>query len=169
VSTTEQKDSDSQNIQFNVAEASERSITSFRELPAEGVYEGAAAVFYWSLDGGRGFVRIGYWQDPPFPHFLDMETDFPGAKEHFEKGVTQVLKKKWSVKKAMHKNGAVGFIAFGEGVDFERCGVGSAVLKLGNQPTISTYDTLVDAAICSESILTPNTMDNLIWYLKKVP
>lgn len=156
-------------IRFNVAEASGQRISSFNELSANGIFADAEAAYYWSLNGGRGFVGIVHWQKPPFPAYLNMETETPELRQLFEEQVAKVLKQKTLVKKAAHKNGAVGFIAFGEGLEYERCAVGDAVLKLGDGLSESRFDPVVYAAICSNNILTPNTMDNLIWYLRKEP
>ena len=73
------------------------------------------------------------------------------------------------VSKPDHPNGAEGFVAFGKDKRQNRCVVGTAILKLDNAKSRGERDSFVEAAICSRGILLPNTMDNLIWYLRKAP
>lgn len=154
-------------IQFNVAEASGRKVTAAKEAPYEGLYENATAAYEWTLDYGDGFIRIGYWENVTPPEMLKLESDSPEFRTRFDRRITSVISKKMTVTKPAHKNGAAGLIAFGRGNDFERCAVTTSALRLGDSQPAGTFDTFVEAVICSDGILTPNTMDNLIWYLKK--
>jgi|GEM_PF-2878344 len=156
-------------IQFNVAEASGRKVTSAKEVAYEGLYENATAAYEWTLDYGDGFVRIGYWENVTPPEMLKIESDSPEFRMRFERRITSVIGNKVTVTKPAHKNGSAGLIAFGKGNKFERCAVTTSALRLGAGQPAGVFDTFVEAVICSDGILTPNTMDNLIWYLEKQP
>ncbi|KZB61056.1 hypothetical protein AUP42_07180 [Thalassospira lucentensis] len=150
--------------QFNIVEASGMSVTSVRDLPRDGFFETAAAHYNWELDGGKGQVRIAYWATDDMPSGLKK---FIHTRPAFEERWRSLVSDYTIVGKPGHPNGAEGFVAFGKDKEQNRCAVGTAILKLDNAKSKGYRDSFVEAAICSSGTLLPNTMDNLIWYLRK--
>ncbi|MEQ9345705.1 MAG: hypothetical protein RIG26_04595 [Thalassospira sp.] len=149
-------------VQFNIAEASGRTVTSVSELERTGIYKDADFAQKWILDNGRGYVRIGFW-DAGIPRGAER---LAVSRKNFERFTAVLIKHKNLVKKVSHPNGAEGMVAFGDGVKHERCAFGLAVLDLDGY---GSFDTLIDTAICSNGPLKPNSVENLIWYLKIEP
>ena len=148
--------------QLNIAEASGRTVTSVSEIERTGIYKDAEFAQKWILDNGWGYVRIGFW-DAGIPAGAER---LAVSRKNFERNTAVLIKHKKLVKKVSHPNGAEGMVAFGDGVNHQRCSFGLALLDLDGY---QGFDTLIDTAICSDGPLKPNSVENLIWYLKMEP